>query len=58
MTGCFGGVERVRKLILILNSKLLRHVGMYMPKQSILMIVERVIFIINLENLETWNDIF
>lgn len=42
-----------RKLILFLNFKLLRHVGMPMPKEFILMIMERIIFIINLEKLET-----
>lgn len=42
-----------RKLILVLNFKLLRHAGMSVTKQSMLIIVERIIFIINLENLET-----
>lgn len=48
-------MERVeaRKLILVPNFELRRHAEMFMTKHSILMIVERIIFIINLENLET-----
>lgn len=48
-------VERVeaRKVILVPNFELLRHAEIFMTKHSILMIVEKIIFIINLENLET-----
>ena len=47
-----------RKLIMALNFKLLHPAGMPKTKQSVLMIVERIIFIINLKNLETWNSTF
>lgn len=53
-------MERVeaRKVILVPNSELLRHAEIFITKHSILMIVERIIFIINLENLETQNSTF